>query len=159
MVLIVFLKNGKTWKSKAWEEKTPENEYTEKCPYDNANLKSIYDYTNITGSMTEMPEDFLPKSFKKTAQESVEVFGCPTCQKRFLRWENDNWTDLEFHEVKVLPETCYEPRENEAVDPEEALKRAGMKEATPEWLNNQKEDDNSHNHNANDKKFRPTFYG
>ena len=94
-----------------------------KCPYDNAELKRIYDYTYYSGAITEMPEDYLPQSFKRANVESIEIFECPKCQKHFIKW--NNWVaktmegepqqteSKELHEVKLLPDNNYS-REGEA---------------------------------------------
>ena len=169
MVVVMFLKNGKTWKSNNNVQTLEdiEKQPHDKCPYDNADLRRIYEYIDYTGAITEIPEDFLPKSFKQTKLDSIAIMECPTCQKRFIMWENNDYSEVEFHEVKLLPDGNYS-REGEAVNTED-LKQAGMQESTREWLKNGKEDcdcgenhgkcDGSCHNSQNTKPFRPSFYG
>ena len=120
----MFLKNGKTWIAD-----NKDGNVKELCPFDNAKIESIYSIENITGYMTELPQDLLPQSFKQSMPDSFAVFKCKQCQKTFMRWENGDWDELEFHEVKILPDGNYS-REGEAVNTED-LKKAGMQD---EWV-------------------------
>ena len=102
MVVAMFIRNGKTG-------------IGNKCPFDNSEMKSIYDYTHYTGSFTEYPEDLLPLTFKKANVESIVILECQTCQKRFIGWEN--WISkaiIEFHEAKIIPDNSFAPRDDEA---------------------------------------------
>ena len=110
----MFIRNGKTWVTKlqSLQVEFPVDgvkqiaQKVNNCPYDNAELKVIYDYTYYTGAMTEYPDDWLPATFKKTLLESISIYECKTCQKHFVNWINvDN--SQEFAEVKVLPDGNY----------------------------------------------------
>jgi hypothetical protein len=150
MIVVIFLKNGKTWKLAQGDA-----ELGKICPYDDAELKQIYEYTYYAGAMTEMPEDLLPKSFKETKLESITVFECPKCEKRFISWANGDWIELEFHEVKLIPENAYLERENEYIDP---TAKPQPKEATDEWLNG-KDEGHKCDGSCHKPNFRPMFYG
>ena len=111
MVVAMFVKNGKVGTSN-------------QCPFDNAELTQIYDYTQYTGSFTEVPADYLPVNFKRANPESVAVLECPTCQKRFIKWGFDN---VEFHEAKIIPDDGYvENREGEADVNQPIIRNSGQ---------------------------------
>lgn len=160
----MFIRNGKTWKLNLKTE-----EYKEICPFDNAELKRIYDYTNYTGSFTEYPEDWLPVGFKKANVDSIVLLECKTCQKRFMMWAN--FDDVEFHEVKIIPDNSYnEIRENEAGKTEQTSPVISESDLENDH-NNQNDHDcdcggKCDNHECGNNKMnpntrfnRPDFYG
>jgi hypothetical protein len=150
MVVIMFLKNGKSW------------ENAKVCQYDDGELKQIYDYTHISGSMTEMPEDFLPKSYKTANSETVAVMECLKCEKHFVTWFNGEVQS--FHESRTLPNGDYS-REGEATEiispviSESDLQDVEKGEEGCNCGGNGNCDKGGKCPDCNSNKYRPNFYG
>ena len=164
MVVAMFVKNGKNWKLPIQQIAK------ETCPFDNAELKLIYPAEQVTGFMTEYPEDLLPKSFKKANVHSYHILECATCQKRFIMWENNGvqinefelGSELELHEIKVLPDGDY-TREDENNPEPQKMPDLRTGQATEADLEDLEKTEKFHFEGSysNDpkKQNRPEFYG
>jgi hypothetical protein len=168
MVVAMFIRNGKTFVNKLQTTQTDginvtEAQQTNNCPFDNAELKRIYDYTQYTGCFTEYPEDWLPVSFKKANVETITLWECKSCQKRFISWFNVSESE-EFHEAKIFPDNSYnEIREGEVgmIQPPipENNSKGGLNSPEACDCGGNCDNDNCKNNKMNNKFDRPVWYG